>query len=143
LGSGTAGTGAPSGWTRTEYKDNSGHVMLQTNLGPASQAHDLTSAGLNGQVISFLGLDKPTGSCGLDGGGGASGTGGAPSTDGGGTTAGGNEAVGGETVGNTIPASPSNSGGCGCRMAGKNGSAGSLWSLGLLGIALAALRKLR
>jgi len=65
LSSGTSGTGAPSGWTRTEYKDSSGNVRLQTNLGPSSQAHDLTSAGLNGQVISFLGLDKPTGACGI------------------------------------------------------------------------------
>jgi acetylxylan esterase len=92
LASGSTGTGAPSGWTRTEYKDGSGHVMLQTNLGPSGQKHDLTSAGLNGQVISFLGLDKPTGACGLTtpggtggaggGAGGASGTGGAAGKDG-------------------------------------------------------------
>src|SRR5664280_468799 len=41
LGSGTSGSGAPSGWTRTVYKDTSGNVRLETNLGPTSQKHDL------------------------------------------------------------------------------------------------------
>jgi acetylxylan esterase len=79
LGSGTSGTGVPSGWTRTVYKDTSGNVRLEINLGPSSQQHDLTGNGLNGDVITFLGLDKPTGACGLatassgDGGTGATG----------------------------------------------------------------------
>ena len=265
LGSGTTGTGAPSGWTRTEYKDSSGHVMLQTNLGPSSQAHDLTSAGLNGQVISFLGLDKPTGACGITSNGGAPSTGGASSTGGakatggtpstggttsgaggtratggapignggtpatggtkatggapngnggtpatgganaasgapfgnggtpatggtkatggalnntggtaatggsslantsvattggattaattsqlgtggsGNTTVGGNAAVGGDTaVSTSSPSNSSDQGSCSCRVAGKNDSTGSLWGLGLLGIAFAAWRR--
>ena len=93
LSSGTSGTGAPSGWTRTEYKDSSGNVRLQTNLGPSSQAHNLIGvAGLNGQVISFLGLDKPTGACGITstspGDGSVGGTGGASGLDGGAGTGG-------------------------------------------------------
>jgi acetylxylan esterase len=75
LDMGSAGTGAPSGWTRTVYKDSTGNVRLETNLGPASQKHDLSSAGLFGNVITFLGLDKPTGACGV----GTSGTGGSGS----------------------------------------------------------------
>ncbi len=88
LGSGSTGTGAPSGWTRTEYKDGSGNVRLQTNLGPSSQKHDLTSLGLNGQVVSFLGLDKTTGACGLSSTG-SGGAGGGPGGAGGGGGAGG------------------------------------------------------
>jgi poly(hydroxyalkanoate) depolymerase family esterase len=86
LGSGMSASGSLSGWTRTEYKDTAGNVRLQTNLGPSTQKHDLENLGssLYTQVISFLGLDKPTGACGLStssttGGGGTSGraTGGA------------------------------------------------------------------
>jgi len=266
-GTGTAGTGAPNGWTRTVYKDTSGNVRVETNLGPSTQKHDLTGAGLYGSVISFLGLDKSTGSCGITstGTGGSPGTGGVPSTGGskatggtpstggttsgaggtkatggapnssggtpatggtkttggapngnggtpatggnratggapngnggtpstggttatggavsntggtpatggsssantiaattggattaattsqsetggsGNTTVGGNEAVGGNTAVST--SSPSNSGdqgSCSCRAVGKNDSVGSLWGLGLLGIALAAWRR--
>lgn len=65
LGAGMPGTGAPNGWTRTEYKDSAGNVRLQTNLGPSSQKHDLTGANLFGQVVSFLGIDKATGACGV------------------------------------------------------------------------------
>lgn len=112
LSAGTSGTGAPSGWTRTEYKDGAGNVRLQTNLGPTSQKHDLSSANLFGQVVSFLGLDKPTGSCGIttsSGTGGTSSTGGASAGVGGtsakasgGTSAignGGSKATGGATLG--------------------------------------------
>jgi len=76
LDSGSPGTGAPSGWTRTVYKDSSGNIRLETNLGPSSQAHDLTPNGLNGNVISFLGLDKATGACGIATSGGTGGAGG-------------------------------------------------------------------
>ena len=77
LGSGATGSGAPSGWTRTVYKDTAGNVRLETNT-KSGQKHDLTGSGLAGSVISFLGLDKPTGACGITGGGagGTSGTGG-------------------------------------------------------------------
>ena len=77
LGSGSSGAGAPSGWTRTVYKDTSGNVRLETNTKPG-QNHDLTGSGLAGSVISFLGLDESTGACGITGGGtgGASGSGG-------------------------------------------------------------------
>jgi poly(3-hydroxybutyrate) depolymerase len=56
-----------SGWTRTVYKDSAGNVRLETNLGPTSQKHDLetVSPTLYKDVITFLGLDKPTGACGL------------------------------------------------------------------------------
>jgi poly(3-hydroxybutyrate) depolymerase len=78
LGAGTAGTGAPSGWTRTVYKDTAGNIRLETNLGPSTQKHDLETVNppLYGNVITFLGLDKATGACGLTttpGGGGGSG----------------------------------------------------------------------
>ena len=68
-----------SGWTRTVYKDSAGNVRLETNLGPSSQKHDLetVSPTLYKDVISFLGLDKTSGACGLTtsttGGGGAGG----------------------------------------------------------------------
>jgi poly(hydroxyalkanoate) depolymerase family esterase len=89
LGGGSAGTGAPSGWTRTVYKDSAGNVRLETNLGPSTQAHDLTGAGLAGSVISFLGLDKPTGACGMTTSGtGGSGTGGTTGSGGGSSSAG-------------------------------------------------------
>jgi acetylxylan esterase len=78
-----------SGWTRTAYKDSSGNVRLETNLGPSSQKHDLETVNpkLYQDVISFLGLDKATGACGLSttsttGGGGATGTAGAKGTGG-------------------------------------------------------------
>src|SRR5207237_386780 len=79
LGSGMSATGR-SGWTRTEYKDSAGNVRLQTNLGPTSQKHDLetVSPPLYSDVVTFLGLDKATGACGLGsssaGGGAAGGT---------------------------------------------------------------------
>jgi MYXO-CTERM domain-containing protein len=103
LGAGAMVSGK-SGWTRTEYKDSNGNVRLQTNLGPSSQRHDLTGAGLFGDVISFLGIDKSSGACGLattstTGGGGMSGgaTGGAAgaATGGGGGHAGSGMAGGG------------------------------------------------
>ena len=88
LDGGSPGTGAPSGWTRTVYKDTSGNIRLETNLLPG-QMHDLTGLNLFGNVVSFLGLDKPTGACGLattdsggSGSGGASGTAGGSSTGG-------------------------------------------------------------
>ena len=77
LSSGTSATGR-SGWTRTVYKDASGNVRLETNLGPTSQKHDLetVSPTLYGDVITFLGLDNATGACGIasTGAGGASGS---------------------------------------------------------------------
>jgi hypothetical protein len=68
LGSGTPGSGVPSGWTRTLYKDGAGNVRVETNLGPTSQRHDLQTVGpsfLYADVVTFLGLDKPTGACGV------------------------------------------------------------------------------
>ncbi len=110
-GTGTAGTGAPSGWTRTVYKDTSGNVRVETNLGPTSQTHDLEAGNLNppitnpdlyGRVVTFLGLDKPTGACGITSTGGASSTGGTSSTGGsestgGMTSTGGTKSTGGAT----------------------------------------------
>ncbi|HKO49138.1 MAG TPA: PHB depolymerase family esterase [Polyangiaceae bacterium] len=127
LGAGTSGTGAPSGWTRTVYKDSAGNVRLETNLGPASQKHDLTGANLAGQVVSFLGLDKPTGACGLTTGGGGSGSGGA--SGGGGTTATGGASSG---SGGTTAAggSPTGSAGAGTTMGGAPTTAGAPGSAG-------------
>src|SRR5579863_202331 len=77
-------------WARTVYKDSSGNVRMETNLGPSSQKHDLetVSPTLYKDVITFLGLDKPTGACGLTtssttgsaGTSGGTGTGGATGT---------------------------------------------------------------
>jgi len=89
LDAGSAGTGAPSGWTRMVYKDKSGNVRLETNLG-AGKPHDLTGSNLFGSVVTFLGLDKATGACGLTTGGGTGGSGaGGASSSGGSTAAGG------------------------------------------------------
>ena len=122
LSAGMSGTGAPNGWTRTEYKDSAGNVRLQTNLGPSSQKHDLTGANLFGQVVSFLGIDKATGACGVtttgtggmgaggngSGGmsaGGAGGAGGAGNTGTGGDATGGMSAGGMPATGGTTSAS--------------------------------------
>src|SRR5262252_6663478 len=106
LGAAMAATGR-TGWTRTVYKDSAGNVRLQTNLGPTSQMHDLetVSPNLYGDVITFLGLDKPTGSCGITstgtgsggaggGAGGATGAGGAGAGTGGTSGAGGSGTTG-------------------------------------------------
>jgi acetylxylan esterase len=90
LDKGGTGSGAPSGWNRTVYKDAAGNVRLETNVKPG-QAHDLTSAGLSGYVVTFLGLDKPTGACGVTG----SGTGGTGGTGGGSGTGGATGGAGG------------------------------------------------
>lgn len=66
LDGGSPGTGAPNGWNRTDYKDADGNVRLQTNILPG-QKHDLTGSNLPGHVVTFLGLDKPTGACGIEG----------------------------------------------------------------------------
>ncbi len=143
LGAGMTATSPKSGWTRTEYKDSNGNVRLQTNLGPSSQMHDLTGAGLNGDVISFLGLDKPSGACGLSttsttGGGGMSGgatggaggsstaTGGSGGHANGGATGGGGHATGGSGTGG----SGTGTGGNGT---GGNGTGGMVATGGVTG----------
>lgn len=100
LGAESAGTGGLSGWTRKVYKDTAGNVRLETNLGPSSQKHDLETVGstLYSAVVTFLGLDKPTGACGLaTSAGGASSTGGASSVAGSSSTGGGTKATGGSS----------------------------------------------
>jgi len=88
LGAGMSATGR-SGWARTVYQDSAGNVRLETNLGPSNQKHDLetVSPTLYGDVITFLGLDKATGACGMDssgsGSGGGTGMGGGPMGNGG------------------------------------------------------------
>ena len=127
LSAGTAGTGAPSGWTRTVYKDTAGNVRLETNLGPSSQKHDLetVSPTLYSKVVTFLGLDKPTGACGLTtntgtGGSGGSGTAGA---SGGSSVAGHGNSAG---AGNSTGAAGSSNGGAPSGGAGApSGSAGA------------------
>ncbi|HEY5955111.1 MAG TPA: PHB depolymerase family esterase [Polyangiaceae bacterium] len=122
LGAGTSGTGAPSGWTRTEYKDSAGNVRLQTNLGPSSQKHDLSSANLFGNVVSFLGLDKPSGSCGSTTSSGTGGAGGASSSSS--VAAGGSVAGGGKssTGGTSNSGGKSSAGGSGPAAGGASSS---------------------
>lgn len=101
LGSGSAGSGAPSGWNRTVYKDSAGNVRLETNT-KSGQAHNLIGAVPTDQVIKFLGLDQPSGACGVTtpgSGGAASGGAGGRLGDGGAaaSTTGGSGARGGST----------------------------------------------
>jgi MYXO-CTERM domain-containing protein len=128
LDAGSPGTGAPSGWTRTVYKDKSGNVRLEMNIG-AGKPHDLTGSNLFGSVVTFLGLDKATGACGLTSGSGGSGSGGASSTGGaGGTSAGGASSTGGAGGTSTAGGSggaPTSSGG-----SPTSGSAGAATSTG-------------
>jgi poly(hydroxyalkanoate) depolymerase family esterase len=127
LGAEAAGSGAPSGWTRKVYKDSSGNVRLETNSKP-NQAHNLIGQqGLTDSVISFLGLDKPTGACGITttGTGGMGNTGGMP---GGGTAnggGGGTSAQGGSstTTGGTTSNSGGKTGGGGTTTGSSGGSA--------------------
>jgi poly(hydroxyalkanoate) depolymerase family esterase len=118
LSSGTAGTGAPSGWTRTVYKDSAGNIRLETNLGPSTQKHDLETVmpPLYGPVITFLGLDKPTGACGLS----TTSTGGM--SDGGSTSSSGTSSSSGAT-----------STGGGTHSSGSGGGSGSSGSSGTNG----------
>ena len=122
LGAEAAGAGAPSGWTRKVYKDSSGNVRLETNSKP-SQAHNLIGqAGLIDSVVSFLGLDKPTGACGLTttGGGGMGNTGG---TSGGGAANGG--ASGGGAKGGGSNANGGTPGASGGSSNGQGGASSS------------------
>jgi acetylxylan esterase len=118
LDGGSTGSGAPSGWTRKDYKDSAGNVMMQTNLGPTSQKHDLSGANLWGQVVSYLGLDKPTGACGLSGS-----TGNSDAGTGSGGSGGGGE--GGATGGRDAGASMRDGGPAGNRDGGSVGAGGS------------------
>lgn len=104
LDGGAVGTGAPNGWNRTDYKDADGNVRLQTNVKPG-QKHDLTGSNLAGEVVTFLGLDKPTGACGLAGAEGME-TVGNPS---GSSASSGEGALGSEGSTSTEPASSSSS----------------------------------
>ncbi len=134
LGSGMSASGR-SGWTRTVYKDSAGNVRLETNLGPTSQMHDLETVNpvLYGDVITFLGLDKATGSCGLtstgsgsggaDGGTGAGGSGGSTGSGGAAAGSGGRTGSGGAAAG---------SGGS-TGTAGSTGGAGATGSAGMTG----------
>jgi MYXO-CTERM domain-containing protein len=131
LGAGTMGTGAPSGWARTVYKDTAGNIRLETNLGPTSQKHDLESVNppLYGDVVRFLGLDKATGACGLgssgSGGmsaGGASGSGGMSA---GGSPGGGAPGTGGAATGGTAGTSTMNTGGTASGTGGAPGTGGT------------------
>jgi acetylxylan esterase len=107
LGSGTSASTTWSGWTRTVYKDTSGNIRLETNLGPSSQKHDIETVmpAVYGDVVRFLGLDTATGICGTTGGGGMSGTGGASSAGGAPNTAGAPSVAGGTSTGGRANAS--------------------------------------
>jgi endo-1,4-beta-xylanase len=129
LGSGTSATSAISGWTRTVYKDAAGNVRLQTNLGPSTQKHNLIPLGapLFNDVVSFLGLDKPTGACGIAttaGSGGATGTstGGQTGTSSGGATG---TSVGGQTGTSSGGATGTSVGGTTGTGAGGRGAGGT------------------
>ena len=134
LSAGSAGTGAPSGWNRTVYKDSAGNVRLETNVLPG-QAHDLTGKNLAASVVGFLGLDKPSGACGLNtasGGSGSGGTTGAGGSGGGGGTA----AAGGAKTGNggTTGSGGSSAGSSGAAAinAGATNTAGAPGSAGAI-----------
>jgi len=141
LGDGMSATGR-SGWARTVYKDSAGNVRLETNLGPSGQKHDLetVSPTLYGDVITFLGLDKATGACGMDatstgsgggtgmGGGamgGRMGNGGRPGNNGGGSGSGATTGSTGGTIGST--------GGTAGGSGGAPGSGGSVGTGGSTG----------
>ena len=123
LSAGTSASGR-SGWTRTVYKNSDGNVRLETNLGPSSQKHDLetVSPTLYGDVVTFLGLDKTSGACGLSGstGGGGSGGGDAGPAPGTGGAGGGRDA--GSVSGDAVR--PGTGGGAG-NAGGSTGSSGS------------------
>ena len=125
LSSGMSASGR-SGWTRTVYKDAAGNVRLETNLGPSSQKHDLetVSPPLYSDVVTFLGLDKPTGACGIatsstGAGGNNSGTGSGGSTSSGN---GGSAGRAGSTGGAGGHAGASGSGSGGSVATGTGGS---------------------
>jgi hypothetical protein len=143
LGAGMTATGR-SGWTRTEYKDSAGNVRLQTNLGPTSQMHDLETVmpTLYGDVVTFLGLDQPTGACGLttstvgggDGGAGSSsssGAGGSSSGAGGSSSGAGGSSSG--AGGSSSGAAGSSGGGGGSSSGGGHGSSSGQGSSGAAG----------
>lgn len=138
LGDGMSATGR-SGWARTVYKDTAGNIRLETNLGPSNQKHDLetVSPTLYGDVITFLGLDKATGACGMDttggsGSGGVTGMGGGPMSGGGGGMMGGNGGKPGTNGGST--GSGATTGGSG-GVTGSTSSGGSVGSTGSGGMA--------
>jgi len=135
LSSGMSASGR-SGWTRTVYKDAAGNVRLETNLGPSSQKHDLetVSPPLYGDVVTFLGLDKPTGACGIgtssSGAGGAStgtGSGGSTSSGNGGSAgrAGATGGAGGHAGANGTGSGGSVATGAGGSGTGTGGSSGT------------------
>ncbi|HYP88540.1 MAG TPA: PHB depolymerase family esterase [Polyangiaceae bacterium] len=132
LGAGSPGTAPASGWTRTVYKDADGNVRLETNLGPSSQKHDLGGVGptfIFASVVSFLGLDKPTGACGLTtSGSGGSSSGGSSSggASGGGASSGGASSggAGGHSGGGVSSSAGSPSAG-NAPTAGSTGTAGA------------------
>ena len=135
LSSGMSASGR-SGWTRTVYKDSAGNVRLETNLGPSSQKHDLetVSPPLYGDVVTFLGLDKPSGACGIgtssSGAGGAStgtGSGGSTSSGNGGSAgrAGATGGAGGHAGANGTGSGGSVATGAGGSGTGTGGSSGT------------------
>src|SRR4051812_11656888 len=134
-----------SGWTRTVYKDSAGNVRLETNLGPSSQKHDLetVSPTLYKDVITFLGLDKPTGACGIatggtgagGAGGGGTGTGGSagPGSAGSKAGAGGSASGSGGSIGTTGKGGATAANGGNSGTAGATGAAGSPSTSGVAG----------
>jgi poly(3-hydroxybutyrate) depolymerase len=139
LGSGMSATGR-TGWARTVYKDSSGNIRLETNLGPTSQMHDLetVSPTLYGDVIAFLSLDKPGGICGITnpgsgGTGGGTGDGGAAMGSGGAKGSGGAAAGTGGTGGTAGTGGATGSGGMQTGTAGTTGGAGMTGGAGTPG----------
>lgn len=83
-------------WTRTNYADDSGTVMLQVSVGQGV-GHDITSHNLWTDIVAFFGLDQDPPPGGGEGGqGGQGGSGGA---GGGGGSAGGPGGGGGDMGG--------------------------------------------
>lgn len=117
VSSGTSATPSDSKWKRTEYKDSSGTVMLQVNIGDGL-VHDLTQYNPWTDIVSFFGLDKaPAGTGGTGGAGGTTGA------------TGGASAKSSSAAGGTGPKSSSGAGGAATSGSSKtsssNGAGGS------------------
>lgn len=133
LGSGSSAASGISGWTRTVYKDSAGNIRLETNLGPSNQKHDLETVGANlySNVISFLGLDKPSGACGSGASAGGHSAGGGSGTGGSSNNSGGSNAGGSQSGGAASAAGGSSNGGA-LTTRGGSGSGGTTATAGAM-----------
>jgi MYXO-CTERM domain-containing protein len=138
-----------SGWTRTSYRQGSGPVVLEVNVGQGQQ-HDLTNQNLWAEVVDFFELDAgATGAGGRHAGGragrGGAAAGGAPSASGGrGGAAGTPAAMGGASgamvKNESLDLPDASGGGCGCRVSREPLDGRALAAVGLV-VALLVRRR--